>query len=223
MEIVSKVHLIPSGMVNCYLIVEADGLTLIDTGLPGNRRNVLRYIADVGRAPGDLRRIVITHADGDHFGCLATLKDETGARAFASPIEAEAIANGRSSRELKTRGLQKLLSSLIAPAFRAKPVAVDEMLAGGQELPVLGGLRVVETPGHTPGHISLFAPLARILFAGDSMVSENGALRESRGFNTWDESKAIASVRAQAALGADIVCVGHGPVVRDAAGKFPAV
>jgi hypothetical protein len=55
------------------------------------------------------------------------------------------------------------------------------------------------------------------------MVSENGALRESRGFNTWDEAKAIESVRRQAALGAQIVCVGHGPVVRDAAGKFPRV
>jgi hypothetical protein len=55
------------------------------------------------------------------------------------------------------------------------------------------------------------------------MVSSGGALRESRGMNTWDEQLAIESVRRQAALGARIVCVGHGPVVTEAAGKFPRV
>jgi glyoxylase-like metal-dependent hydrolase (beta-lactamase superfamily II) len=90
-------------------------------------------------------------------------------------------------------------------------------------LPALGALRVVETPGHTPGHISLFAPSTGILFVGDSLVSANGRLRESRGANTWDQAKAIESVRKQAALGARIVCSGHGPVVMDAGNKFPLV
>ena len=50
-----------------------------------------------------------------------------------------------------------------------------------------------------------------------------GGLRESRGANTWDEAKAVESMRAQAALNPQIVCVGHGPLVKDAAGKFPRV
>jgi len=84
-------------------------------------------------------------------------------------------------------------------------------------------LRVVETFGHTPGHISLFAPSAGILFVGDSLVSDKNGLRGSRGANTWDQDKANAAVRKQAALGARIVCSGHGSVVMDAAGKFPAM
>lgn len=100
---------------------------------------------------------------------------------------------------------------------------MDELIVEGQALPVLGGLQVVETPGHTPGHVSFFSPSAGILFAGDSMVSENTGLRPSRGFNTWDEARALESVRKQAALGAAIVCAGHGPVVTQAAGKFPGV
>ena len=223
MEITSSVHVIPSGFVNVYLIVEAEGLTLIDTGLARNERRILAYIAGLGRQPGDLRRIVITHADGDHVGCLAALKAATGARACASRLEAEAIAAGRASRELKVRGLRKLLLSLLSPLFKARPAEVDEILADGQELPVLGGLRVVETPGHTPGHVSLFAPSVGVLFGGDSMVSENISLRVSRGMNTWDEAKAKESVRRQAALGARIVCVGHGPVVREAGRRFPQV
>jgi len=223
MEIIPNVRALSSAVVNCYLIVDADGLTLIDTGLPGNFKKVLNAIAGLGKQPGDLRRIVITHADGDHVGCLSALKAATGARVCASRIEAEAIGSGRSSRELKTRGLQKVLMNALAPLFRAKPAQVDELVADGRELPALGGLRVVETPGHTPGHVSLFSPSTGVLFAGDSMVSEKTGLRESRGFNTWDEDKARASVRKQAALGASIVCVGHGPVVKDAADKFPKV
>jgi glyoxylase-like metal-dependent hydrolase (beta-lactamase superfamily II) len=88
-------------------------------------------------------------------------------------------------------------------------------------LPALGGLRVVETFGHTPGHISLFAPSSGILFVGDSLVSERNGLRGSSGANTWDQDKANAAVRKQAALGARIVCSGHGPVVMDAVSKFP--
>jgi len=222
-EIIPNVHLIPGVIANPYLIVDPDGLTLIDTGLAGSHKKILKYIAGLGRAQADLQRIVITHADGDHVGSLAALKQAAGARCYASRVEAEAIAAGRQSRALKTRGVQKLLFGLIAPLFKARPAVVDEVLAADQTLPVLGGLRVIETPGHTPGHISLFAPAAGILFAGDSMVSSGGALRESRGMNTWDERLAIESVRRQAALGARIVCVGHGPVATDAAGKFPRV
>jgi len=160
MEIAANVHVIPSRIVNAYLIVDADGLTLIDTGLARNGKQILNYIAGLGYSPQDLKHIVITHADGDHVGGLAALKVASGARVYASPVEAEAIAAGRMSRELKLRGLLKWLFAAAAPFFKVKPAAVDERVADGQVLPALGGLRVVATPGHTPGHISLYAPAA---------------------------------------------------------------
>jgi glyoxylase-like metal-dependent hydrolase (beta-lactamase superfamily II) len=196
---------------------------LIDAGLPGDEKKIIKYIAGLGCSPSDLKRIIITHADGDHVGSLATVKAATGARVYANAIEAEAIAAGRMSRELKIRGLLSLFFTLIGSFFKVKPAQVDEFLTDGQILPVLGGLYVVETPGHTPGHISLFAPSAGVLFVGDSLISRDGRLRESRGTNTWDQAKAIESVRKQAALGARIVCSGHGPVVMDAGDKFPLV
>lgn len=214
MEIAAGAHLIPSVIAHPYLIVESDGLTLIDAGLPWSANKILKYIITLGYAPTDLRRIVITHADGDHVGGLAALKAASGARAYASAIEAEAIAAGRQSRQIKPHGLQRWLFAALAPVFKVRPVTVDEVLTGDEILPVLGGLRVLETPGHTPGHISLFAPSAGILFAGDSMVSEHGNLRVSRGMNTWDEAQAAESMKLQMALGARIICVGHGPVVR---------
>ncbi len=224
MEIVPQIHLISSGFVNCYLIIEPTGLTLIDTGISRNTTNVLKYLAGLGKQPSDLKRILITHSDGDHVGALADLKSATGARIYTSSIEARAIAAAHPSRELKRQGLRMFLLMLIMPLIKVKPAQVDELLNDGQELPILGGLRVVNTPGHTPGHISFYVPAAKILFCGDSMVVEkNGTLRCSRGANTWDEDKAKESVKLQQALGANIVCSGHGPVVREAGGKFPVV
>ena len=107
--------------------------------------------------------------------------------------------------------------------MKAAPVCADEILSEGQILPVLGGLRVVETSGHTPGHISLFSPTIGILFTGDSIVSRKEGLVRSLQHLTWDEAKADESARKQAALGARIVCSGHGPVVMDAADKFPKI
>jgi glyoxylase-like metal-dependent hydrolase (beta-lactamase superfamily II) len=224
MEILPNVHLIPKIVANPYLLIDPGGLTLIDAGLPGSHRKILRYMAGLGYAPHDLKRIFITHADFDHVGGLAALKAVTGARIFASPVEARAMAEGHASRPLKPRRrIIKLLFDLMASLFKPAPVHADELLSDGQTLPLLGGLRVVETLGHTPGHVSLFAPSAGILFCGDSIVSEESGLRGSRGANNWDQAKSDESVRKQAALGATIVCSGHGPVVLDAVGKFPQV
>ena len=224
MEIIPNVHVISGGIVNCFLIVDPDGLTLIDTGLAGNANKILKYVEGLGRKPGDVKRILITHADGDHVGSLAALKAATGARVCASAAEAEAISAGRSSRNLRADTLLlKLVFAITGRLFRASPAQVDELVTDGQVLPALGGLRVVETFGHTPGHVSLFAPSFGILFVGDSLVSDKNGLRGSRGATTWDQDKANAAMRKQAALGARIVCSGHGPVVMEAAGKFPPI
>jgi len=75
MEIIPNVHLIPNIVANPYLIVDPDGLTLIDAGLPGNHKKILNYISGLGHTPSDLKRIIITHADIDHIGGLSALKN----------------------------------------------------------------------------------------------------------------------------------------------------
>jgi len=225
MEIVANVHLIPNIVANSYLIVDPDGLMLIDTGLPGNQKKILNYISGLGRSPSNLKRIIITHADIDHTGSLYALKKATGARVYASAIESEAMSKGRPSRQIKGQRsfFRRLLMGVVGRFMKAAPVRADEILSEGQILPVLGGLRVVETSSHTPGHISLFSPTIGILFTGDSIVSREEGLVRSLQHLTWDEAKADESARKQAALGARIVCSGHGPVVMDAVNKFPKV
>ncbi len=223
MEIIPNVHHIPGIVANPYLIIDPTGLTLIDAGLPGSSRKILKYMADLGYAPKGLHRIIITHADMDHIGGLAALKAATGARVFSSAIEAEAIARGKPSRPIQSRSLFRKILMGAMGLFKTAHVQVDEFLTDGEVLPVLGGLQVLETPGHTPGHISLYSPSSTILFCGDSMVSTPEGLQSSRPSLTWDNTKADESTRKQAALGATIVCSGHGPVVKEAGGKFPQV
>ena len=223
MKIIENVFLVPGVMANPYILVDADGLTLIDTGLPHREKAILTYVTSMGKSAQDVKRIILTHSDLDHIGSLAALKKLTGARTYASQIEAHAIATGIPSRPIRSSGfsLRRMMIALARPFMKTMPIQVDEIVSDGQVLPVLGGLRVVDTAGHTPGHISLFAPAKGILFCGDSMVSDENGLHGSRSGLTWDEAKARESEKKQAALGATIVCSGHGPVVMDAAGKYP--
>jgi len=222
-KVTENVFVVPRVVSNTYILVDTDGLTVIDTGLPRSEKKILAYIASLGKSAQDVKRIILTHADLDHFGGLSALQKASGARTYASQIEADAIAAGRSSREIKPAGfsLRRVLFTLMSPFMKATPFRVHEIIAEGQILPALGGLHVLETPGHTPGHISLFAPAVGILFCGDSMVANEKGLQGSRPGITWNETKARESEKKQAGLGARIVCSGHGPVVLDAAGKFP--
>lgn len=222
MKITENVYVVPNVVANPYILVDPDGLTVIDVGLPGSQKKILAYVAGLGKSATDIKRIILTHSDLDHIGSLTALQKASGARTYTSQIEADAIAQGRPSRVIKPRGfsMRRILFTLLGPFMKATPFKVDEIIKEGQVLPVLGGLTVLETPGHTPGHLSLYAASAHILFCGDSMVSDNG-LQGSRPGVTWDADKASESVRKQAALGAQTVCPGHGPVVTDAAGKFP--
>jgi glyoxylase-like metal-dependent hydrolase (beta-lactamase superfamily II) len=224
MEIIKNIHQVPGVIANAYLIVEPGGITLIDAGLPGSDKRILQYIEDLGRPPRDLRRILITHADLDHVGGLGALRKATGARVFASSVESRAMAEGRSSRPVKAGGnsVRRLLFSFIGLFSRGNRKPADELLSDGQSLPVMDGLRIVETVGHTPGHLSFYLPAAGVLFTGDSIIADEKGLQGSRPMYTWDATKAAEAVHRQAALGATIVCPGHGPVVADATGKFPA-
>lgn len=228
MPVLPGVTQIRGGIVNCYLIADADGLVLIDAGMPADMRRILQAIYASGRALRDLRLILITHADGDHVGCAALLQLAARAAGGAARLcvpagEAASLAAGKPAREMRARGLLKMVSQLAARLFAFKPLAADATLLDGELLPVLGGLHVLTTPGHTPGHCSFFAGAQRLLFAGDAFKNFGGRLRVSDGMNTWDERAALQSAVRLSALAPDVLCMGHGPVLRDAGAAMQRV
>jgi glyoxylase-like metal-dependent hydrolase (beta-lactamase superfamily II) len=222
-ELTEGVYLVSNSFVNLYLIEDGGLLTLIDTGIArSGPRVVLKAIKQLGREPRNLSRILITHADGDHTGGLAQLVRETGASVHVRQPEVAAVTNGTISRKFKGNALQRLgfkFFDVIAPIT---PARVDVILRGDEVLPVRGGLQVLPTPGHTPGHTSFHLAGPGVLFAGDSMNSLDGPqapLAWKPAPVHWNYKEGKTSVARQAALGPQLVCCGHGKPVRNP--KFP--
>jgi glyoxylase-like metal-dependent hydrolase (beta-lactamase superfamily II) len=209
-QITPDVQHIKAGFVNIFLVSGPEGLLLIDSGLKGSEKQILQQIQQIGSNPQELKTILITHADGDHFGGLAALQASTPAAAWASSGEAAAIRAGKSSREIQPRGMTRLLFRLILPLFKSSPARIDHILKGGEEFAFLGGLKAIPTPGHTPEHLSFYSASRKLLFAGDSIQISAGKPTPSAGANTWDLDKAQASFQLQMALDPDFILAGHG-------------
>ena len=221
MEIIPGVFQEKTAIVNWYLIAEDHQITMIDTGVQSTYRQAIKLVQSLGRQISDLTRIFLTHADMDHVGAAMALMKASGAKITASQIAADALSDGQSSRSLKM-GILTPLFDRIEHLGGGMQVDVEEIVSEGQILPILGGLKVIETPGHTPGHISFYSVEHQLLFAGDAVRNKPGAV----GYNwfkvtNWDHGIMRKSVHKLAALKPEIVCCGHGPVVFNAADKFP--
>ncbi len=173
----------PAALVNCFLIADDDGtLTLVDAGLKGAERKVIAALAELGRRPEDVRRLVLTHAHADHAGGLAGVRRATGGRVLVHDRDAAHVREGRvPQRDPGTLG-GRLLNRLPGGGFER--VDVDETFADGTLLDVAGGLRVVHTPGHSPGHVSLLAERTGVLLTGDAVFNVRGLRYSPKSFCT---------------------------------------
>jgi glyoxylase-like metal-dependent hydrolase (beta-lactamase superfamily II) len=220
MQLLSGIHQVAGVTSNVFLLVEDAGLTAIDSGGPGSGPKVLAYIRQIGRQPEDLRRILLTHQHVDHIGGAAYLVAQTGARVLAHPLDAPAIA-GKAPRELPRNPLLRAVFTwLLLP--RLQPVAITGALTPGETLPVMledGGLLVVATPGHTSGHVSLYLPRRRVLFAGDALTQLRGAVQAPPAMFTTDMPTARRSLAALAEMHVEASFPGHGRPMLQGAGE----
>jgi glyoxylase-like metal-dependent hydrolase (beta-lactamase superfamily II) len=209
---------------NLSLIADAaHGPALVDTGVPGQAPAIAAMLSELGLELRDLRRIILTHQDHDHIGSLAELARLSGAEILAGADEADAIDGTVLPRfALPETLVQRPELREVAAQYR--PTPVDVRLADGQRLDLAGGVRVIFTPGHTPGHIALFLERSRTLIAGDALRADDGQLMGPNPAFTPDPARAAASVRALAALDvAAIVCYHGGLVREDASGQLRRV
>jgi glyoxylase-like metal-dependent hydrolase (beta-lactamase superfamily II) len=201
--------------VNTYLF-DAEGLTLLDAGIGSSAPAILKAISELGHQPKDLKRIILTHAHPDHYGSLAELKRQTGARVVAHPLEAAEVRKGGRGRPLKFRGFLSFLDGPMASrSVPLEPAEVEDEVEEGDTLP--GGLKVVETPGHSDGHISLLWPEKKLLVAGDTTWHLT-RLTYLPFYVDFEEAK--RSVAKLTKLDFEVAVFGHGRPLRNAGEAF---
>ena len=218
MEIRPGIHRIPGLRIsNAYLLEDSDSLTLIDAGLPWDRRKILRYIKSIGRNSEELHRILLTHSHADHTGPLPDLCRDTGALVSVHLDDTRGrAASGR--RWLHYSG-HIPLPSWNVPLFRR--IYYDDTVQDGQTLPVMGGLRVIHTPGHTPGSVCFYLEAEGVLFTGDMLLSNGSDLRRPVYFPGTNFREYRASVERLARIPFETACVGHGrPLMAGGTGRL---
>jgi glyoxylase-like metal-dependent hydrolase (beta-lactamase superfamily II) len=217
-EIVSGVYGISMAMgyVNAFLIAGEDGLALVDSGLPRRKDAILGVVAGIARQPADLKHILITHYHVDHMGSLADLKGACDAKSYVHPADSPVV---RGDEPQPGPNPSSLLGKLVGPVLaRLSPeppaAAVDVEVQDGEELPIAGGIKVLHTPGHTPGHLAfLLHRRGGVLFVGDAAANVF-RLGPPFGMYTVDREQAKESIRKLAGLEFDVACFGHGSVLK---------
>ncbi|RKQ36947.1 MBL fold metallo-hydrolase [Kocuria tytonis] len=218
------IHMIQNHNVNCYLLEDAEGLTLVDAGLPRVWNELGWAIRELGRTPEDLKALVLTHAHFDHVGIAAKLVSRLGVPVYAHRDERHLAAHPYSyAHESPTalyplrhpRAVPVLASMLAGGAAAVRGVSVSRDLTVGDTVPVPGRPRVVFTAGHTYGHCALHVPEADAVLSGDALVTLDPYTgltgpRIVAGAATADAEMAVASLDALAATGAGVVLPGHG-------------
>jgi glyoxylase-like metal-dependent hydrolase (beta-lactamase superfamily II) len=196
----------PRHAFNVYLM----GGVLVDAATRHAPKRILRQLDGVV-----VHAHALTHAHADHQGASHAVCDALGLPLWAPAVEADAVDSGDLRSTMPLNAITRLqLRRWAGPAH-----PVERRLGEGDEV---GGFTVLETPGHSPGHLSYWRESDRTLVAGDVMFGRHPltgkpGLHEPPAMFTPDPARNRDAIRRVAALEPAVVCFGHGPPWRDAA------
>jgi glyoxylase-like metal-dependent hydrolase (beta-lactamase superfamily II) len=220
MKIAEGLHRIGSDTVNSYLVVDENGVTVIDAGLPGYWKLLQAELAQLGLTLDDVRALILTHGDSDHIGFAAQLYRERGIPAYLHPADTD---RARLAVKKPNRGWGPVKAGPLAGflwysathgGLRPKPVGELRPAEDGQVLDVPGAPRIIHVPGHTPGSIAVHVPAADALFLGDTMTTRSvltGVTGPEPAPFTLEPAQALASLGRVEGAKATWVLPGHGP------------
>ena len=229
-DVADGIHRVADGPVNWYLVEDADGVTIVDAGLPASWNSLGWALAELGRRKRDVRALVLTHAHFDHVGFAERARGELGIPVYLHagdrPLARHPLRYDHERHPLLylwQPGPFTLFGAMLARgALWVREVAEVAELSPGGALDVPGRPQVLHTPGHTHGHVSLHFPDRDAVIAGDAVVTldpytaRTGPRIVARAA-TADSGRALSSLDVLAQTGARIVLPGHGDPWTDGA------
>lgn len=221
-EVTKGVLRVPVGIANAYIVGTRDAWVLVDAGTENNENRIIRaseeYFGDVTRP----ELIVLTHGHFDHAGSAAALADHWDVPILAHPLEMPFV-DGRSAYPPPDPTVGGFMSQVVRFIPNKQIDLGDrvEQLSPDDQLPGMEDWEIIETPGHTPGHLSFFRPEDRTLIAGDAfttvnqdsmiaMLTRKPEVWRPPAYYTCDWDEAETSVRRLASLRPTVLAAGHG-------------
>ncbi|ALC91703.1 hypothetical protein AM500_19385 [Bacillus sp. FJAT-18017] len=198
--------------VNCYLVEEKTGLTLIDAAMPFSAKGIIQAVNSIGKP---ITSIVLTHAHEDHVGALDSIKAAfPDALVYVSERDSRIMEGDRS---LEVHEEQTPIKGGIPKKLRTR---ADVQLKEGDRV---GSLLAVESPGHTPGSMSFLDTRSNALIAGDAFQTRAGLavagdkrlLFPFPAIGTWSKATALKSARKLAILKPSLLATGHGEMIKN--------
>lgn len=216
-EIAKNLYRLPTlgPFINSYAFINADSsVTLVDCGLKGSSKRLIKDLARIGKHPKDVVNIVLTHAHDDHIGGASQMIKQCEVKnVLMHEKDSQFPPTGKTPSRDVSRLSGKIMK--ILPESNYEPFNVTRTLIDGEVIDTAGGLKVVHTPGHTDGHISLLHPESETLITGDSIFNMSSRL-------TWALSGFCVNYKqsqetAMKFLDLDFknACFTHGPEIRN--------
>ncbi len=168
------------GQVSAFILVRAGESVIVDTGVAGSEDEIERALSEAGSRWAEVGHVILTHKHPDHVG---------------------------SAEQVLTRASE---ATAYAGAADIPAIDVSREVTSVGDGDEVAGLKIIETPGHTPGHVAVHDPKGRVFVAGDSMVGSDGGVGLPPAQYTEDMNTAKMSIAKVGELDFDVALFGHG-------------
>ncbi len=211
-ENVWRIPTLGSNLINSFVFEEPDGsITLVDAGMKGAPKKLIGSLAAIGKKPSDVKRILLTHAHYDHTDGAAAIRLSTGASVHAHVDDADYIRLGRRPPIGYPGPLGRVFAYV---GTRMRSCEVDETFSEGEVLDVAGGLSVLHTPGHSPGHCSFLHSQSGVLITGDALFNFRDKMSYSFALFCFDPKLSRDTADRLGESEYEVAAFTHGPEIR---------